>query len=73
MYMEKYERICKIGEGAYGVVFKCRHRDTGQIVAIKKFFESEDDPLIRRIALREVRMLKVSKNWDLGYATQIFI
>ena len=72
MYMEKYERICKIGEGAYGVVFKCRHRDTGQIVAIKKFFESEDDPLIRRIALREVRMLKVSKNWDLGYATQIF-
>lgn len=57
--MEKYERICKIGEGAYGVVFKCRHRDTGQIVAIKKFFESEDDPLIRRIALREVRMLKV--------------
>ena len=58
--MEKYERICKIGEGAYGVVFKCRHRDTGQVVAIKKFFESEDDPLIRRIAFREVRMLKVS-------------
>lgn len=58
--MEKYERVCKIGEGAYGVVFKCRHRDTGQIVAIKKFFESEDDPLIRRIAFREVRMLKVS-------------
>ena len=57
--MEKYERMCKIGEGAYGVVFKCKHRDTGQIVAIKKFFESEDDPLIRRIAFREVRMLKV--------------
>lgn len=58
--MEKYERVSKIGEGAYGVVFKCRHRETGQIVAIKKFFESEDDPLIRRIAFREVRMLKVS-------------
>lgn len=58
--MEKYERVSKIGEGAYGVVFKCRHRETGQTVAIKKFFESEDDPLIRRIAFREVRMLKVS-------------
>lgn len=57
--MEKYERVAKIGEGAYGVVFKCRHKETGQIVAIKKFFESEDDPLIRRIAFREVRMLKV--------------
>lgn len=58
--MEKYERVNKIGEGAYGVVFKCRHRETGQIVAIKKFFESEDDPLIRHIAFREVRMLRVS-------------
>lgn len=59
--MDKYERVSKIGEGAYGVVFKCRHRETSQIVAIKKFFESEDDPLIRRIAFREVRMLKVRK------------
>ncbi len=58
--MEKYERLCRIGEGAYGVVFKCRHRETGQIVAIKKFVETEDDPLIRRIAMREVRMLRVS-------------
>lgn len=64
--MEKYEKIGKIGEGSYGVVFKCRNRDTGQIVAIKKFVESEDDPIIRKIALREVRMLKVRRlnmNW----------
>ena len=58
--MEKYEKLCKIGEGAYGIVFKCRQRDSGQIVAIKKFVETEDDPLIRRIAMREVRMLRVS-------------
>lgn len=57
--MEKYEKLGKIGEGSYGVVFKCRHKDTGQIVAIKKFVESEEDPLIRKIAMREVRMLKV--------------
>lgn len=62
--MEKYEKIGKIGEGSYGVVFKCRNRDTGQIVAIKKFVESEDDPIIRKIALREIRMLKVPFNRD---------
>ena len=57
--MEKYEKLGKIGEGSYGVVFKCRHREHGHIVAIKKFVESEDDPLIKKIAMREVRMLKV--------------
>lgn len=57
--MDKYERLGKIGEGSYGVVFKCKNKETGQIVAIKKFVESEDDPLIKKIAMREIRMLKV--------------
>ena len=29
-----------------------------QVVAIKKFLETEDDPGVKKIALREVRMLK---------------
>lgn len=49
----------KIGEGSYGVVFKCRNRDTGATVAIKQFVESDEDPLIKKIAMREIRMLKV--------------
>ena len=58
-FMDKYEKIRKIGEGSYGQVFKCRNKETGQIVAIKKFLESGDDPAIRRIAMREIKMLKV--------------
>lgn len=57
--MDKFERLGKIGEGSYGVVYKCRNKENGQIVAIKKFVESEDDPFIKKIAMREVRMLKV--------------
>ena len=57
--MDKYDKLAKIGEGSYGVVFKCRSRETGTMVAIKKFVESEDDPLIKKIAMREIRMLKV--------------
>ncbi|EGF79241.1 hypothetical protein BATDEDRAFT_30255 [Batrachochytrium dendrobatidis JAM81] len=56
--MEHYEKIGPIGEGTYGMVMKCRHKETGQVVAIKKFKESEDDLQIRKTALREVRMLK---------------
>ncbi|XP_075264534.1 cyclin-dependent kinase-like 1 isoform X2 [Convolutriloba macropyga] len=70
--MEKYEKILKIGEGSYGQVFKCRNRDTGQIVAIKKFVEPEDDPLIKKIALREVRMLKQLKHPNLVNLLEVF-
>ena len=60
--MDKYEKISKIGEGSYGVVFKCRNKETGQLVAVKKYVETEDDPLIKKIALREIKMLKVSNS-----------
>ena len=69
--MDKYEKLGKIGEGSYGVVFKCRNKETGAIVAIKKFVESDEDPLIKKIAMREIRMLKVyvysctfSRHWQ---------
>jgi serine/threonine protein kinase len=57
--MDKYENIGVIGEGSYGMVMKCRNRDTGQFVAIKKFLESEDDKQVKKIAMREVKLLKV--------------
>lgn len=58
--MEKYENLGLVGEGSYGMVMKCRHKESDQIVAIKKFIESEDDKMVKKIALREIRMLKVS-------------
>lgn len=57
--MDKFERFQKIGEGLYGVVFKCRNKENGLIVVIKKFVEFEDDFLIKKIVLREVWMFKV--------------
>lgn len=58
--MEKYDTLAVVGEGSYGLVMKCRHRESGTIVAIKKFLETEEDATVRKMALREIRMLKVT-------------
>jgi serine/threonine protein kinase len=30
---EKYVKLAKLGEGSFGVVWKVRHRETGQVLA----------------------------------------
>lgn len=39
--MNKFEVLSVIGEGAYGIVLKCKNIQTGELVAIKKFKESD--------------------------------
>ena len=46
--MNKYEVISVVGEGAYGVVLKCRNKETGELVAVKKFKESDGGHLLIR-------------------------
>ena len=70
--MNKYDVLGVVGEGAYGVVLKCRNKETsevrycilpllGQVVAIKKFKESEDDENVKKSTLREVKILRMLK------------
>jgi cyclin-dependent kinase-like len=56
--MQKYEILGVIGEGAYGVVLRCRMAQTDELVAIKKFKENTEDHFGEKIALREVPILK---------------
>ncbi|KAI1229858.1 hypothetical protein IHE44_0010867 [Lamprotornis superbus] len=34
--MENFQKVEKIGEGTYGVVYKARNKVTGEVVALKK-------------------------------------
>ncbi|XP_055703065.1 cyclin-dependent kinase-like 2 [Phlebotomus papatasi] len=70
--MEKYDVISVVGEGSYGLVMRCRHRESGQYVAIKKFLETEDDPTVRKMAMREIRMLKRLRHENLVNMIEVF-
>ena len=38
----KYEVLGIVGEGAYGIVYKCLNKETNKYVAVKKFKETQD-------------------------------
>ena len=57
----KYEVIGVVGEGAYGIVYKCKNKETGKYVAIKKFKETEDE-LVQKTMRRELKMLQQLKH-----------
>ena len=70
--MNKYEIIGIVGEGAYGIVYKAKNKETGEIgtfvfildyltVAIKKFKESDEDEIVKKTTFREVKMLRMLK------------
>lgn len=41
--VERYQRISKIGEGTYGVVYKARDKLTNDVVAVKKIRLDHED------------------------------
>ena len=57
----KYEVIGVVGEGAYGIVYKCKNKETGKYVAIKKFKETEDE-IVQKTMKRELKMLQQLKH-----------
>jgi len=60
--MNKYERIEKIGEGNYGVVYKAKDKQTNQWVALKKIRLETEDEGVPSTTIREVALLKELSN-----------
>ena len=56
--MEQYEILGRIGEGAHGVVFKAKHIESGEDVALKKVSLKKLEDGIPHTALREIKALQ---------------
>ncbi|KAJ4950367.1 hypothetical protein NE237_027199 [Protea cynaroides] len=56
--MDQYEKVEKIGEGTYGVVYKARDRLTNETIALKKIRLEQEDEGVPSTAIREISLLK---------------
>lgn len=54
----QYEKVEKIGEGTYGVVYKARDRATNETIALKKIRLEQEDEGVPSTAIREISLLK---------------
>ncbi|XP_045418336.1 cyclin-dependent kinase 20 isoform X3 [Lemur catta] len=67
--MDQYCILGRIGEGAHGVVFKAKHVETGEIVALKKVALRRLEDGIPNQALREIKALQETE--DSPYVVQL--
>uniref|UniRef100_UPI003AAB62EC cyclin-dependent kinase 2 isoform X4 n=1 Tax=Centroberyx gerrardi TaxID=166262 RepID=UPI003AAB62EC len=56
--MESFQKVEKIGEGTYGVVYKAKNKVTGETVALKKIRLDTETEGVPSTAIREISLLK---------------
>lgn len=56
--MDTFQKVEKIGEGTYGVVYKAKNKVTGETVALKKIRLDTETEGVPSTAIREISLLK---------------
>jgi len=56
--LSKYQKLEKLGEGTYGVVYKAKDKVTGDIVALKKIRLELEEEGVPSTSIREICVLK---------------
>jgi len=69
---KKYEVLGIVGEGAYGIVYKCKNKENGKIVAMKKFKDINEE-LVKKTMKRELKMLQQIKHENIVEFQESFI
>lgn len=70
--MKNFEELQVLGDGAFGVVTKCKDKETGEIVAIKKMKQKFVKDFNECLQLKEVKSLRKIKHENVVRLLQIF-
>ncbi|XP_077301533.1 uncharacterized protein LOC143922187 [Arctopsyche grandis] len=62
MVASAFQKLEKIGEGTYGIVYKAREKNTGKLVALKKIRPESENEGIPATTIREILLLKNLKH-----------
>jgi cell division cycle 2-like protein len=68
-----YEKLNRIEEGAYGIVYRARDRRTGEIVALKKLKLDKEKNGFPVTSLREIQTLLLSKHPNIVNVKEITV
>ncbi|KAJ1531296.1 hypothetical protein HK096_007101, partial [Nowakowskiella sp. JEL0078] len=68
-----YERLNKIDEGAYGIVYRAKDKDTGEIVALKRLKLDWEQAGFPALNLREIHTLLLMKHPNIVGVKEIVV
>eukprot|EP00741_Cyanophora_paradoxa_P025593 tig00000383_g24697.t1 len=71
--VSNFEKIHRIGEGTYGVVYKARDRTSGEIVALKKVRMDREKDGLPLTALREIKILKSLRHPNIVHLKEVAV
>ncbi|XP_005407520.1 PREDICTED: cyclin-dependent kinase 3 isoform X2 [Chinchilla lanigera] len=71
--MDVFQKVEKIGEGTYGVVYKAKKKDSGQLVALKKIRLDLETEGVPSTAIREISLLKELKHPNIVSEKKLYL
>ncbi|KAJ3242069.1 hypothetical protein HDU81_007823 [Chytriomyces hyalinus] len=71
--VDRYEKLNRIEEGSYGIVYRARDRETGEIVALKKLKLENEKNGFPVTTLREIHTLLLSKHPNIVDVREIVV